>query len=152
MKGYYIEIKNDLLEPKHRRNMREAVWLFMWLLDKMTSIDENGVGKVLGGRPIKSEEVEKDLDISSRTFTRWVADLERSGYILTIRTPYGLSFRVNKAKKIWGRSAKSAERSARNADSSARNGVSNIRQYKTIQRHIGLENLSDRELRALVQR
>ena len=53
MKGYFIEITNNLLDPKHQKAMKESVWLFMWLIDKMTSITEEGIGRVLGGKPIK---------------------------------------------------------------------------------------------------
>jgi hypothetical protein len=71
MKGFYIEITNNLLEPKHRKAMGESVWLFMWLLDKITSISDEQIGKVLGGKPIKYEEVNNDLDITERTYRRF---------------------------------------------------------------------------------
>ena len=105
MKGFFIEITNNLLDPKHRKAMKESVWFFMWLLDKITSITEEGIGKVLGGKPITYEEVNKDLDIPSRTYKDWVSRLRAAGYINTKRTPYGLIFEVNKAKKSWGRRA-----------------------------------------------
>jgi len=138
MKGYYIEITNNLLDPKHRKNMKESVWLFMWLLDGMTSISEEGIGKVLGGRPIKYELVKKDLGISRATFTRWVEMLVEKKYILTIRTPYGLSFSVNKAKKVFGKkvdkmgidSGQVKERCVINEQRCINNEASNIRQYK----------------------
>ena len=107
MKGFYIEITNNLLDPKHRNAMKESVWLFMWCLDKMTSISEEGIGKVLGGKPIKYKEVEKDLGISERTYARWVARLKKYQYINIKRTPYGCVITVNKAKKRFGRSVKS---------------------------------------------
>jgi hypothetical protein len=102
MKGFYIEITNNLLEPKHREAMGESVWFYMWLLDKMTSVDENGIGKVLGGRPIKLEEVIEDLGVSQRTYSRYCSRLKRGGYIKTRRTPYGMVIFVNKAKKRFG--------------------------------------------------
>ena len=102
MKGYFIEIINNLLEPKHHRKMKESVWLFMWLLDKMTSISEEGVGKVLGGRPIKYEEVDKDLKIPERTYYRWINRLRENKYINTKKAPQGLIITVNKAKKRFG--------------------------------------------------
>ena len=105
MKGFYIEITNNLLDPKHRKAMKDSVWLFMWLLDKMTSIDEDGIGKVLGGKPIKWEELGKDLGISERTYWRWIKILLEAKYINTKRTPFGCVITVNKAKKRWGRSA-----------------------------------------------
>ena len=47
-RGFYIEVTNNLLEHKHHKAMEESVWLFMWFLDKITSISEEGIGKVLG--------------------------------------------------------------------------------------------------------
>jgi len=84
--------------------MKESVWLFMWLLDKMTSITEEGIGKVLGGKPIKYKEIKTDLGISEKTYSRWVKQLRDKKYINTKRTPYGLIISVNKAKKRWGKS------------------------------------------------
>lgn len=106
MKGYYIQITNHLLEPKHYLAMDSAVWLFMWLLDKMTSISENGVGAVLGGRPIKFEEVGKTMGISERTYNRWVKRLQEAGYINIKKAPYGLIISVNKAQKAFGQKSK----------------------------------------------
>jgi len=85
MKGFGIEIKNDLLDPKHIKAMGPSVWLYMWLVDKMTSISEDQIGSILGGKPIKYEEVEKELGISQDTYTRWIAKLEEYPYIETRR-------------------------------------------------------------------
>lgn len=105
MKGFYIEITNNLLDHKHYAKMKDSVWLFMWLLDKMTSIDENGIGNVLGGKPIKYEDIRKDLGISLRTYRRWVEILISGGYINSKRTPCGCVLSVNKARKRFGRRA-----------------------------------------------
>jgi DNA-binding Lrp family transcriptional regulator len=109
MKGFGIYVKNNLLEPKHIENMDAAVWLYLWLLDKMTSVNENGVGKVLGGQPITYSLINAELGLSERTYQRWVSKLRETGYIKTIRTPYGLVITVNKAEKIFSskRTAKS---------------------------------------------
>lgn len=98
-KGFTFEIKNNLLEPKHIEAMGISIWLFMWLDDKITKIDENEVGWVLGGKPIKYEQVQEELGISQATYTRWIAQLSKYPYIKAIRTPYGISFRVYKAHK-----------------------------------------------------
>ncbi len=130
MKGFYIEITNNLLDPKHREAMKESVWLFMWFLDKMTSIDENGIGKVLGGKPIKYEDIKADLGISVRTYRRWTDQLKEKGYINVLRTPYGCVITVNKARKRFGRSVNNGTtRYATNGTSLARSGTSN----KTLQ-------------------
>ena len=138
MKGYYIEITNNLLDPKHREAMKESVWLFMWLLDKITSISEEGIGKVLGGKPVKYKDIKEDLGISRMTFMRWTEMLKSSGYIFTIRTPYGLSFSVNKAKKVFGKkvdnpwiaSGEKKERCFKSEQRCFKNDTSNIRQDK----------------------
>ena len=103
MKGFYIQVKNDLLDPKHFHAMGESIWLFLWCLDHMTSISESGIGKVLGGKPIKFSDLKDELDVSERSYSRWVSTLKKHGYINTIRTPYGLSISVNKASKKFKR-------------------------------------------------
>lgn len=107
MKGFGIEIKNNLLDPKHVENMGVAVWLYMWFLDKITKIDDKGIGWVLGGKPIILKDTEKDLALSERTYNRWMADLRGHGYINTLRTPHGLVITVNKAFKRFGNKLKS---------------------------------------------
>lgn len=103
MKGFGIEIKNNLLEPKHVEAMGQSVWLYMWLIDKMTSINEEGLGKVLGGKPIKYSEVKKELGVSQDTYTRWIQKLLEYPYITAVRTPYGIVFHVYKAYKKFGK-------------------------------------------------
>lgn len=142
MNGYYIQITNNLLDKKHVNQMGSAVWLFMWLLDRMTSVNEEGVGKVLGGKPITYEEVEPCLGMSRRTYSRWIDTLREFDYIQTTRTPAGISIKVKKAKKSFGGYAKNGT-SERKRDMPkmssdvpkvayryAKNGTSNIRQYK----------------------
>ena len=104
MKGFFIEVSNDLLDPKHCEQMGEAVWLFMWLLDKITAVASES-GKVLGGKPIKYKEVEADLGISRSTYNRWMKALKDGGYVKSIRTPYGSCIVVLKAKKRFSKKA-----------------------------------------------
>jgi hypothetical protein len=116
MKGFYITIKNGLLDPKHVAGVSEAVWLFLWLIDKMTIINhETGVGKVLGGRPVTFEaDIEPVLGVSSRTYNRWVKILKDGGYINVVRTPYGLVFEVFNSSKIFKQKPEEKERYAKN--------------------------------------
>ncbi len=160
MSGFYITIKNGLLEPKHIKAMKGEksgmIWLFLWCLDKMTIIDhEKGEGKVLGGKPIVyQEDIAETLLISERTYNRWISGLRKAGYIKTTRTPRGLSITVFKAFKVFGKNAggkksdtpqmavpkkkEKSERTSRSggsepsqvADQNARSGGSNIRQYR----------------------
>lgn len=143
MKGFFIEIKNNLLEKKHIENMDNAVWLYMWCLDKMTSISEEGIGKILGGKPIKFKEVIEELGISHRTYTRWVERLKKFGYINTIQAPYGLIISVNKAVKVFNRVAKNSERVAKNGKRYATSGYSNIRQYSDSTKTSGFKSFKE---------
>lgn len=140
MKGYGIYVKNDLLDKKHLKAFgTSSLWLYLWLLDKMTSIGEDGIGKVLGGRPIKYSEVEAELGISERSYKRYIKILRDDGYIVTLRTMRGLIISVNKASKIFKNSdrpkvahqdrPKVVERSAKVAHLIGQSGTSN----KTIQ-------------------
>ena len=106
MKGYGIYVKNDLLEPKHAKIMGTALWEYLWLLDKITSIDESGVGKILGGKPIKRNDISKDLGISERHISIHLKTLEKNGYINILRTPYGFVITINKSSKIFGNKEK----------------------------------------------
>lgn len=113
MKGFGIYVKNDLLEPKHVKQMKESVWLYMWFLDKMTSVNENGEGKILGGKPITYEDVDPDLGIHRNTFTKYLSRLREYGYIKTLRTPRGHVVVVNKAAKAFKGSTRSSDSQTR---------------------------------------
>ncbi len=99
MKGFGIYVKNDLLDPKHVKQMDAAIWLYLWLLDRMTSISEEGVGRVLGGKPLIYDDLKADLGVHKNTYSRWVGRLRQFKYIGTKRTPNGLIFFVFKAHK-----------------------------------------------------
>lgn len=95
---YFITVSNGLLEGEHQKKMGSAVWQFMWCLDKLTVINEDGEGKVLGGKPINLSDIS---GASIRTNSRNLNKLEKLGYIKLIHTPYGISIRVFKSKKIF---------------------------------------------------
>lgn len=86
--------------------MGEAVWEFMWLLDKITKIQGN-LGYVLGGKPINLEDLANDLEVHEVTVSRNLQKLVEQGYISTLRTPYGLVIKVMKAKKRFNKDANS---------------------------------------------
>ena len=106
MPGYYFQIKNNLLLDGHRQRMGSAVWEFMWLLDRMTSISEEQVGTVLGGRPIKTEEIVSSLGINRKYVNLHLRRLEQQGYVKILRTPHGLVISLNKAFKVFGQKVK----------------------------------------------
>jgi hypothetical protein len=164
LKGFGIYVKNDLLEPKHVKAMGEAVWLYMWLLDKITSVNENGQGRVLGNKPVLYEEVAIDLGIHRNTYTKYIKILKSYNYIQTLRTPRGICISVNKAKKSFNkgftRPSDSHDRvihTKRGSDSHDQGSDSqnpNI-QYKTIartkQRQLQVPSKIDEELAAKEQ-
>jgi len=86
--------------------MGAAVWEFMWLLDKVTRVDANGEGWVLGGKPIKLAEVANDLEVNEVTVSETLKEIEKEGYIRKITAPYGLSIRVIKTKKRFSKNLK----------------------------------------------
>lgn len=107
---FYINISNGLLNNSHRKRMGEAVWEFMWCIDKVTRVDENGVGYVLGGKPIKLSDIAngyknskgkfiEGLGCHENTVSRNLKRLVDEGYIAITRTPYGLVCKVWKTKK-----------------------------------------------------
>lgn len=126
MKGFGIYVKNDLLDPKHVLAMGKSVWLYLWLIDHMTSIGEDGVGKVLGGRPVKYEEIVAELGITSGVYTEWIQKLEDYPYVKTTRTPYGIVFKVFKAEKRFGK--QSIEIQAFPKEIQAKAGIHRFRQ------------------------
>lgn len=101
MKGFFIEITNNLLEPKHVKAMgkNSAVWEFMWCIDKITTIDDNGIGWILRKKPINLREIAEELGKNKDNVGKNLKKLARAGYIQIIRTPNGLIIGVNKAKK-----------------------------------------------------
>lgn len=110
--NYHIAVSNGILKDGHQKRMGSAVWQFLWLLDKVTKIDPDGSGLVLGGRPVKLTEIGGAHRI---TLSKAISRLEKEKYIETKRTPYGLVFRVLKAKKSFG--SKVGERVSGNATS-----------------------------------
>lgn len=131
MKGFFIDVVNDLLDPKHKQQMGIAVWEFMWLLDKITRIDEDGTGWVLGGKPINIRDICAELGGGDRATRENLNHLEKEGYIRKQRTPGGLRIWVAKAKKRFGRSVRQTSAAA-----SAANRRSNIRQDSDINKRM----------------
>ncbi len=154
MKGFGIYVKNELLEPKHHEKMGVSLWLYLWLLDKMTSISEAGTGKVLGGKPVRYEDVKTDLGLSRTTYARYICTLRDAGYVSTLRTPYGLVITVHKATKIFNNRdvskvkhpdvAQSLHQSTENETSVSENETSNktiqLDNTKTIQQPVALDS------------
>ena len=97
--NYLIPVSNGLLTPEHRKRMGVAVWEFAWLVDR-TTLERDGFGVVLGGKPITYGEIARQLGLSDRTVQENCHTLKDEGYIDMERTPYGIKFLVVKSKKF----------------------------------------------------
>src|SRR4051812_26148218 len=73
-----------------------ALWLYLEMLDKITLEDSQGIGWLLGKKPIKIKEFEGNV-LTNREHFR---TLRRFGYITTKRTPYGYIIGVTKTLKL----------------------------------------------------
>ncbi len=105
--NYLIPISNGLLCSEHRKRIGIAIWEFAWLIDRTTK-EEDGVGIVLGGKPIKYSEIASDLGISKRTAAENCRRLAKEGYIRLDQAPHGNKFWVAKSKKFtWKRQEES---------------------------------------------
>lgn len=127
--------------------MGAAVWEYMWLLDKITLIDKNGIGWVLGKKPINLNELAKQLCCSTNTISRNLNKLKKHNYITKYRTPHGMVIGVYKAKKRFNKNSESpnvritniVESRNENGESRNENGESN----KTVSVDNTVDNISN---------
>lgn len=101
MKGFFIEVTNNLLDPNHRARIGTAIWEFLWCLDKITMIDEEGIGWLLGKGKIKRADLCAEIGIAERHVSNNLRKLEREGYLKLIRKSDGFIIGVCKAKKRY---------------------------------------------------
>ena len=80
-----------------------GLWAFAWLVDRIpTDGEQDGIGKVLGGKPIKIKEICSSIrGATYESVRRQLDTLERHGYIRRRRTPYGSVIEVMNSRK-WG--------------------------------------------------
>jgi hypothetical protein len=127
-KNYPIPISNGIFE--HYPRLKDARWLLDlfvdWTTRELPNADGSRDGIVLGGKPIRDEEVARafQFKISIRTARRWRDRLARSGYIKQNRTPIGYVIRVVKSKK-WSRDIESGN-GQKWPDRTAKNGRSEV--------------------------
>lgn len=103
--SYPIKIWSGLLLDGHTRKIENALWEFIWLINKVTK-EEGGIGMVLRGKPIKVEQIAEDLQRDYRTILRHLKRLEEYGYINLKRCPYGFVIKINNSKKFKNRYGK----------------------------------------------
>lgn len=101
--NYFIYVSNGILDKEHQKKIGNALWQYLWCLDKVTKIDKDGYGLVWGGKPIKLEDIG---GIHTVNVSKNLAKLKKAGYLDLKRTPYGLIVRVVKVKKFYGKDVK----------------------------------------------
>ena len=123
-----ICVWNGILEKKHRDRLGSgtALWLYLEMLDKITLEDSQGVGWLLGKKPIKLKEFGGTL----RNNRRFFKTLLHFGYIVVRRTPYGYVIGVmNTCKLRFGRVTNSGQ-SPRESGQFRTGRVANSGHYK----------------------
>lgn len=109
-----IYVWNGILEPKHRKRIGPAIWLFLYFIDRTTKERQNKnnpgeiEGWVYGKMPLTLERMAEETGIPERTISRYLVTLEGYEYIRTVRTPHGLIILVQKSSK-WPNGKKSAK-------------------------------------------
>jgi transcriptional antiterminator len=74
----------------------------MWLVSSTTrEVERDGTiwGVVLGNKPVKISELEREFGVTDKTVRSWIKTLEKHEYIKVTRAPYGLIFTVRNSKK-----------------------------------------------------
>ena len=69
-KDYSTGLRGGLFEMHHYARMGTAIWLYGWLVLRQTNQQE-GMGWVLGGKPITYREIEEETGFNRRTLERW---------------------------------------------------------------------------------
>jgi hypothetical protein len=99
-RSYPIPVWNGIFD--HREKIGPAIWVFLWLIDKITR-EEAGAGFVLGGSVVRMDTIARELKDSQKTVRRNLETLKKWGYITLKRAPYGFIITVTKSRKfrIW---------------------------------------------------
>jgi hypothetical protein len=135
--SYRFSVWNGLLEAKHRKRIGPAVWEYLWCLDRITR-ERNGVGIVLGGKPVNSVEIAKSFGVGEKTVRTHLERLEARQYIQRTLTPRGYSIRVlnsdkfGKKRMVSGRT-ETPDRSEQNARPPEQNARPNKTEQLTVQ-------------------
>lgn len=96
-----IPVWNGIFD--HQERIGIALWTFLWLIDRIPKdAEQNSVGKVLGGKPVKIREIQESIKGATYQMVRDQLDLlAEHGYITKKRTAYGFVIAVQKSQK-WG--------------------------------------------------
>jgi hypothetical protein len=81
--NFWVGVKGGLIEERHYYAMRDAVWLFLWLVLRQTGINEAGEGVVKYGHPVTRKEITENTGFADWRVERWIDRLRRTDYIRT---------------------------------------------------------------------
>lgn len=107
-KSWSFPVYSGLLKNGHKKKMGDAIWEFLWCIDK-TTIEENGTGWVLGKKPITIDQIANELGESWRTAQRHFETLKDHNYVTLIRVRRGMIIGVLKSKKWVGKKSINSE-------------------------------------------
>ena len=91
---------------KHIEAVGQAIWLFLWLIDKTTSeelADGERWGVVLYGKTLTAKQMAGTLFVNERTARRYLSQLEKGGYIRLMKKSDGYTIYVRKSIKWQNR-------------------------------------------------
>ena len=96
-KQWWAPVWNGLVmdpEAKHYQTMKNAVWLYLYLL--LSANRKTGI------LMRKIETVSRDMGVTRDTALRWLKVLRSGGYIETVNTGHSLTIQVTRWKAIVG--------------------------------------------------
>jgi hypothetical protein len=98
--SYPIPVWNGIFD--HRAKIGEAIWVFLWCIDRVTK-EQSGVGFVLGGSVVTAGKIADELGYSDRTIRQHLHSLAGHGYITMKLAAHGFIITVAKSQKfnIW---------------------------------------------------
>jgi hypothetical protein len=78
-----IPVSNSILF--HQRELGDAIWTFLWLVDNTTQIRRRGRGRAEGlvadGQKLKAATIAKALGLSVRAVNRHIGVLCKAGFV-----------------------------------------------------------------------
>lgn len=107
-KSWAFPVYSGLLTIRHKKKIGDAIWEFLWCIDKTTAEEDDTnkkgkkIGWVLGKKPVTIGEIAKQLGDSWRTTQRHLEILRSQNYITMIRARRGMIIGVLNSKK-WMR-------------------------------------------------
>jgi hypothetical protein len=87
MKKTWIKVKRGLIEPKHREQLGEAWFMYLYCLD----VADWTTGVIADW---KDKDVADELGLSLPTVRRHRVHLEENGYLASEKRPYGLRINI----------------------------------------------------------